>query len=228
MRSPLPWLDDASALLGPARAFLDPPPSLGRALGRMLIRWTPPALAGALGSAWSALRSYEALRAGTWAPWERLPGLDPELLRALRADLPAPPPFVQVWPWLVLALPLGLLGTWFHHAVWDHAALWMLGGLKAERGFRASLLAEAQALRVAALGTLVGLLGFVPGLGVLLALPLLLLEGYLWVFRGFALAARHGCEPWRGVAATLVHAALLGALVLGTGLLALLWLRGAP
>jgi hypothetical protein len=46
---------------------------------------------------------------------------------------------------------------------------------------------------------------------------------YVWVLRGFALAAWHGCPIWKGVLATLLHGLLMAVLVFGTlGLIALL------
>jgi hypothetical protein len=182
----------------------------------MALVWMPLALVNAVWTASRTVQAYAAVRTG------RIPsgmfgwlGVDPAALHELLSALPAPPAFGRIWPWLMVAVPLGVLGTWLHHAVWDHTGLWILGGLKEKRGFRISLLAEAEALRITAVGTLVGLLGFVPVLGPVLALPLLLLDAYLWLFRGFALAARHGCEPWRGIAATMVHAVLLGGCALG-------------
>lgn len=217
------------ALVRPADAFRGEAPPLGRALGSMLAAWVPPALLSAGLTAWRGIQAYEALRREGLPSWlTGWLGGDPEDLGQLLATLPPPPAFGRVWPWLLLAVPLGLLGAWLHHAVWDHTGLWLVGGLKRKRGFRVSLGAEAEALRITALGTLVGLLGFVPGLGLLLGVPLMLLDGYLWIFRGFALAARHGCEPWRGVAATVIHAALLGGCALGlTGMMLVLLRTGA-
>lgn len=219
----LPFAASIRALTRPGAAFCSPPPQLGRAVRDMALVWMPLALVNSAWTLWRALHAYGVLRGGQVPPGllARL-GVAPGDLQELLSNLPAPPTFGRIWPWLVLAVPLGVLGTWLHHAVWDHTGLWLLGGLKQKRGFRTSLLAEAEALRIAALGTLVGLLGFVPVLGILLALPLLLLDAYLWLFRGYALAARHGCEPWRGIAATVVHAALLGCCGLGLGFL-LLW-----
>lgn len=224
-----PFTATFRALRHPGTAFRAEPPPLGRAVRTMALVWVPLALVNAALTVSRTLQAYGALRQGE-VPARAFDwlGADPENLQAFLRTLPPPPTFGQVGPWLLLAVPLGVLGTWLHHAVWDHTGLWLLGGLKQKRSFRTSLLAEAEALRIAAVGTLLGLAGFLPVLGPLLALPLLLLDGYLWLFRGFALAARHGCEPWRGVAATVVHAVLLGCFGLGLFTLMLLLLRMGP
>ena len=224
----LPFAASFRALLHPGAAFQSPPPALGRAARDMALVWVPLAFLNAALTVSHALQAYGSLRQGTVPAgvfdWF---GLDPENLQVFLGALPAPPAFGRVWPWLLLMVPVGVLGTWLHHAVLDHTGLWLLGGLKQKRGFRTSLLAEAEALRITALGTLLGLAGFLPFLGPLLALPLLLLDGYFWLFRGFALAARHGCEPWRGLAATVVHLVLLGCFALGLSALMLALLRVA-
>lgn len=223
-----PFAASFRALRRPEAAFALAPPKLGRAVWDMARVWIPLALVNAAWTASRAVEAYGSIRSGAVSPalLGRF-GVDPADLRDLLATLPPPPTMGRIWPWLILAVPLGVLGTWLHHAVWDHTALWLLGGLKEKRGFRTSLLAEAEALKVAAVGTLIGLVGFVPVLGVVMALPLLLLDAYLWLFRGFALAARHGCEPWRGVAATAVHAMLLGCFALAALSLTLFMVRGA-
>lgn len=227
--SRLPLLDSLEALHRPAAAFPPPPPTLGRAVWRMLRIWVPLALANTGLTVWRTLVAYQAVRQGVVPDWlGAWLGLDPEDLSAWVHTLPPPPSFGHLWPWLLVGVPVLVAGTWLHHAVWDHTGLWLLGGLKERRGFRASLVAEAEALRVAALGTLVGLVGFLPVVGTLLALPLLLLDAYLWVFRGFALAARHGCERWRGIGATVVHAMLLGGCALGVLSVLVYLLRIAP
>lgn len=217
------------ALARPGAAFAAPPPTLGRAVQDMALVWMPLALLNALWMTVRGLQAYESLRGGG-VPVGLLGrfSVDPGEVRQLVSSLPAPPAFGRIWPWLLLLVPLGVLGTWLHHAVWDHTGLWLLGGLKAKRGFQASLLAEAQALRIAAVGTLIGWLGFLPVFGGWLAVPLLFLDAYLWLFRGFALAARHGCQPWQGVAATVVHAALLGCCALGLFALMVFMIRLAP
>jgi len=213
-----PFTDAIRALRHPVKAFSESPPTLGRATWDMARIWMPLALIHALGSAWRVLAAFQDLRAGVLPlgllDMVGMVGVNPGDVQDALAALPPPPPFGQVWPWLMILVPLSVLGTWLHHAVWDHTGLWLLGGLKTRRGFRTSLLAEAEALRWAALGTLAGFLAWVPVLGTILALPLLLLDAYLWCFRGVALAARHGCEPWRGVAATVVHAVLFGCFAL--------------
>ncbi len=204
----------------PAPAFRDlaaETPALGPSLGRMLAWWLPPAFLHAGITAWSALQAWEGLRAGRLPAWTGilLPAwVDPDDLRELLAHLPPAPGPGIVAAWLLVLVPLGVLGIWLHDAVWDHTCLWALGGLKQKRGFRISLVAEAEALRVAALGSWVGLLGLLPVAGLGFALPLALLEGYLWILRGFSLAAFHGCETWKGVAATVLHAVLMGLFAL--------------
>lgn len=208
------------ALRRPAPAFQGiaaEGPGLGASLRRMLAWWLPPALLHAGFTALSALRAWEGLRAGRLPPWSGLllpAWVDPDDLRELLAHLPPPPAAGAVGACLLILVPLGVLGIWLHDAVWDHTCLWLLGGLKQKRGFRATLVAEAQVLRVAALGSWVGLLGLLPVAGTLLALPLALLEGWLWILRGFALAAFHGCETWKGIAATVLHAVLMGLFAL--------------
>ncbi|WP_306524143.1 hypothetical protein [Dokdonella sp.] len=183
----------------------------------MLAWWLPPALLHAGFTAWSVLRAWEGLRAGHLPAWTGLvlpAWLDPDDLRELLAHLPPAPAPGVVAAWLLVLVPVGVLGIWLHDAVWDHTCLWLLGGLKQKRGFRVSLVAEAQVLRVAALGSWAGLLGLLPVAGTLLALPLALLEGWLWILRGFSLAAFHGCETWKGIAATVLHAVLMGLFAL--------------
>jgi hypothetical protein len=206
-----PFAGAFRALKQPRTAFTGPVPSLGKALWGMMATWVPLALVNALGLTWQGLASYERFRHGELPSWAALlAGQEPGNMQTLLHALPPPPSIGRMWPWLLLVVPVGVLGTWMHHAVWDHTSLWLLGGLREKRGFRVTLIAEAEALRIAAVGTLIGCLSFLPGVGSLLFIPLLGLGVYLWLFRGFALAARHGCEPWRGVAATVVHALLLG------------------
>lgn len=220
------------AALAPWRAFpvrAAQPPGLGRALGRMIALRTPLAFA-------SGLLSYQALDAllegmrtlrGPFAErlLTRLPaGIHPSDIQAVGEYYALPPTGSAALALLGLA-PLWVLGLWLHDAVWDHGCLWMLGGLKGGRGFRATLVAEAEALTVGSVGAALGLLAFLPGVGWILSVPLLLVEGWFWILRGFALAAWQGCPPWKGVVATLLHVVLMGCC--GVGLLALTVLLAA-
>jgi hypothetical protein len=149
--------------------------------------------------------------------WSRLPAdVSPGDLRAAMAALPPPPGLGRVLPWLVLLAPLGVLSIWLHDAVWDHLALWMLGGLGGPKSFRTTLEADAEALTVGTLGALAGLLKYLPGLGLVFTVLMVPVGIYFWILRGYALAAWHRCPVWKGVLATLLHAALMGILVFGT------------
>lgn len=158
---------------------------------------------------------------GPWAQalLSATPGVAPEDLKAVLADLPAIPGGYRAVLGVLLAVPLGLVGAWLHHTVWDHGCLWLFKGLRKEHPWRASLEAEALALQVGAVGAVLGLLTWVPEIGVY-AWPLVLLADlWFWGLRGAALAAFHGCPIWKGVTATLLHALLV--IVLGCGLLGL-------
>jgi hypothetical protein len=152
--------------------------------------------------------------------WENLPDtVNPADVRAAFQGLPPLPPWSHVLPWLALLAPLGILSLWLHDAVWDHTCLWLLRGLKNKKSFRLSLVADAEALKVGALGAAVGLLGDLPLVGCLFTVLLVPVGIYFWVLRGIALAMWHDCPVWKGVVATLLHAllaALFAALTLGS------------
>jgi hypothetical protein len=158
--------------------------------------------------------------------WTHLPDtVNPRDVREGILSLPPFPSWGHVLPWLVVLAPLGVLSLWFHDAVWDHLCLWLLRGLKTPRSFRLTLVADAECLKAGTFGTVLGLLRDLPGAGWILTLLLLPVGIYFWVLRGFALAAWHGCPPWKGVVATLLHALSMGlfvALTLGSFLLLVL------
>ena len=84
----------------------------------MALVWMPLALVNAVWTVSRAIHAYDALRRGAipsgvlgWL------GADPADLRDLLSTRPAPPAFGRIWPWLLVAVPLGVLGTWLHHAV---------------------------------------------------------------------------------------------------------------
>jgi hypothetical protein len=178
---------------------------------------TLPALAGLVLGYLGLAGAYEGIARAPGPAWDllwaRLPeGFDAAGLRAALASLPPAPAWWRALPWLAVLAPLGVVATWMHDAVWDHLALWLLGGLGRPRSFRATLVADAEALKVGVFGALAGLLKH---LGLAYAVLLWPVAVYFWILRGYALAAWHGCPAWKGVVATLLHAALMGLLVLG-------------
>ena len=145
-----------------------------------------------------------------------MPDLSPDDIRQAFSVWPAAPAWSHLAPWIPLLAALGLLGIWLHDGVWDHAGLWLLRGLKTQKAGRvkATLAAEAQAQAVGWIGTALGLLTFLPGVGGWMGLALFPLTAWLWLLRGWALAAHHGCPAWKGVVATLLHLLLFGLFLL--------------
>ncbi len=195
----------------PTRTFgqraLEAPP-LRASLGTLLLLRTPLALASMALGYWGFRRTWgEFLRPeGGLAEWigsQALP-INPEDWRKICAELPTLPGLGRVLPWLVLLAPLSVLSLWLHDAVWDHGCLWMLGGVK-RHSFRATLIAEAEALSVGSIGAAAGFLGYLPHLGWVIWVAIAV---WFWILRGFALAAWHHCPVWKAIAATLFHAVL--------------------
>ena len=210
-------------LWSPRQGFLDlaaEAPRLGRSLGWM----TAAALPWWVASTWFGTRqnlsdyaAFRDVRGPMWGEvFRAFPDLNPDDLRQAFAAWPAAPSWAHLAPWVPLLAIVALFGVWLHDGVWDHAALWMLRGLKPEKAGRvkATLAAEAQAQAVSWIGAALGLLAFLPGIGDWMGLVLFPLTAWLWLLRGWALAAHHGCPVWKGVAATILHLVLFGIFLL--------------
>jgi len=194
-------------------------PALAASVKELLLLRAPLAFLGLVLGYLSFSDLYTRLASPDSEVWTRIlqqlpEAVDPAELRGALAVLPAAPGLHALLPWLVLLAPVAVLGLWLHDATFDHMALWLLGGLRERRGFRASLVADAEALKVGAIGAAAALLAYVPTVGFALGLLLIPVAAYFWLLRGYALAAWHGCPPWKGVAATLVHVVLVGVWLL--------------
>lgn len=196
-------------------------PGLVPSLGRLMAWRAPVALLELLLTYWGLGRMYKGLLDLEGPLWSLVlqqvaPEAGIEDVRFLLQELPPLPALQRVLPWLLLAAPLYVISLWIHDAVWDHGCLWMLGGLKSKRGFNTTLIAESEALQVGVFGAVLGLSTSLPGVGWLLSLPVGLVGAYFWVLRGVAMAAFHGCATWKGIVATVLHAALAVCCVVGT------------
>lgn len=191
-------------------------PGLGRSVGWMMSAALPWWMASAWLGLRQALHEYEAFRDVRGEMWDSALRATQDLnrsdLQQVFGAWPAAPSWAHVAPWFPVLAVLGLLGVWMHNGVWDHAGLWLLRGFKAEKPGRvkATLAAEAQAQAVGWVGTALGLLTFLPGMGGWMGLILFPLTAWLWLLRGWALAAHHGCPVWKGVVATLLNLVLFG------------------
>lgn len=214
------------------RDLAEDAPRLRRSLGWMLAAALPWKVAATWFGLRAGLAEYAAFRDGGGAVWQKvylaLPDLSREDMRQAFGAWPAAPGWEQVAPWVPLLALVGLFSLWLHDGVWDHAALWLLRGLQSDKAGRvkATLAAEAQAQAVAWIGSALGLLAFLPGVGDAFSLALLPLTTWLWLLRGWALAAHHGCPPWKGVVATLLHLVLFGLFMALILLLPLLLMAG--
>lgn len=189
----------------------------------MLALRVPVSFLGLVAS-YAGLRNFYVRLLDSGGPlWTRLlatlpDAVDPQALREALARFPPPPTVGSALPWLALLAPLAVLSLWLHDAAFDHAGLWLLGGLRARQGFRASLVADAEALQVGVLGAAAGLLGDLPWPGPQVstgvALALIPVAVYFWLIRGHALAAWHSCPVWKGVTATILNLVLAVAMVL--------------
>lgn len=231
----LDWRGLWHRALSPERGFRSlaaEEPRLSSALTGLMTLRVPVAFLELLLTYVGFQRMYQALASVKGPLWEvvlwRLAGtMSAEDIRSLMSDLPPAPALGRVVPWLLLAAPLYVLSLWLHDAVWDHGCLWLMGGLKEKQGFRASLIADAEALQVGVFGAALGLLTNLPRIGWILSFPVGLVGIYFWVLRGFALAAYHRCPTWKGLAATVLHAFLAACFLLGSlGLLFLLVVQG--
>lgn len=195
-------------------------PDLGRSLGWMSAAALPWWAASAWFGTRQGLLDYAAFRAGRGPVWDTvfrtLPDLSAADIRQAFATWPAAPSWSHAMPWIPLIAAAGLFGAWLHDGVWDHAGLWILRGLKPEKAGRvkATLAAEAQAQAVSWVGAALGLLTYLPGLGGWMGLLLFPLTAWLWLLRGWALSAHHGCPVWKGVVATLLHLVLFALFLL--------------
>lgn len=205
----------------PARAFgeraLEAPP-LGEAWRGLLLLRAPLAFLGLLLTYANFQTLYAKLADPAGEFWtfivQRAPeAVDPAELTAALGHLPGLPSLIRMLPWLALAAPLLVLSLWLHDATLDHLSLWLLRGLKTRRSFRITLVADAEALKVGALGAALGLLAELPGTGLAVTLLLVPVGIYFWILRGYALAAWHGCPLWKGLAATILNMVLAVVLV---------------
>lgn len=123
--------------------------------------------------------------------------------------LPELPPLSATWLWMGLFSLFWILGLWMHNVAWDHAALWMLGGTREEQSFTHSCTAIAEAMGSASIGSLLGLVVFLPSVGFFATPVLGLINIYYWGLRGVSLAAYHKCPTWKGIVATVLHPVLV-------------------